>query len=45
MKKRILIVLLLLCSLCATAEAQESEMSFAVEVNNTWNKAKADEPV
>lgn len=37
--------LLLMCTLSATAEAQVSEKSFTVEVSNTWNKDKADEPV
>ena len=45
MKKNILTVLLLLCGLSVTAEAQETQKSFKVEVSNTWNKAKADEPV
>lgn len=45
MKKNIFTVLLLLCGLSVTAEAQEIQKSFKVEVSNTWNKAKADEPV
>ena len=45
MKKNIFTVLLLLCGLSVTAEAQETQKSFKVEVSNTWNKAKADEPV
>ena len=45
MRKKIFTVLLLLCGLSAVAEAQDTEKSFAVEVSNTWNKAKADEPV
>ena len=45
MKKNIFTVLLLLCGLSVTAEAQEPQKSFKVEVSNTWNKAKADEPV
>ena len=43
MKKNIFTVLLLLCGLSVTAEAQETQKSFKVEVSNTWNKAK--EPV
>lgn len=45
MKKNIFTVLLLLCGLSVTAEAQEIQKSFKVEVSNTWNKAKVDEPV
>ena len=45
MKKNIFTVLLLLCGLSVTAEAQETQKSFKVEVSNTWNKTKADEPV
>lgn len=45
MKKNIFTVLLLLCGLSVTAKAQETQKSFKVEVSNTWNKAKADEPV
>ena len=45
MKKKIFTALLLLCTLSVAAEAQETKKSFTVEVNNTWNKAKADEPV
>ena len=45
MKKKIFTVLLLLCGLSAVAEAQEAEKSFTVEVSNSWNKAKADEPI
>ena len=45
MKKKIFTALLLLCTLSVAAEAQETEKSFTVEVSNTWNKAKADEPV
>lgn len=45
MKKNIFTVLLLLCGLSVTAEAQETQKSFKVEVSNTRNKAKADEPV
>ena len=45
MKKNIFTVLLLLCGLSVTAEAQETQKSFKVEVSNTWNKAKVDEPV
>ena len=45
MKKNIFTVLLLLCALSVTAEAQETQKSFNVEVSNTCNKAKADEPV
>ena len=45
MKKNIFTVLLLLCGLSVTAEAQETQKNFKVEVSNTWNKAKADEPV
>lgn len=45
MKKKIFTALLLLCTLSVAAEAQETKKSFIVEVNNTWNKAKADEPV
>lgn len=45
MKKNIFTVLLLLCGLSVTAEAQETQKSFKVEVSNTWNKPKADEPV
>lgn len=45
MKKNIFTVLLLLCGLSVTAEAQKTQKSFKVEVSNTWNKAKADEPV
>ena len=45
MKKKIFTALLLLCTLSIAAEAQETEKSFTVEVSNTWNKAKADEPV
>ena len=37
--------MLLLCTLSVAAEAQETKKSFTVEVSNTWNKAKADEPV
>ena len=45
MKKKIFTALLLLCTLSVAAEAQETKKSFTVEVSNTWNKAKADEPV
>ena len=45
MKKKIFTALLLLCVLLVAAEAQETKKSFTVEVSNTWNKAKADEPV
>ena len=45
MKKKIFTALLLLCILLVAAEAQETKKSFTVEVSNTWNKAKADEPV
>lgn len=45
MKKNIFTVLLLLCGLSVTAKAQETQKNFKVEVSNTWNKAKADEPV
>lgn len=45
MRKNIFTALLLMCALSATAEAQVSEKSFTVEVSNTWNKDKADEPV
>lgn len=45
MKKKIFTGLLLLCTLSVAAEAQETKKSFTVEVSNTWNKAKADEPV
>lgn len=45
MKKKIFTALLLLCTLLVAAEAQETKKSFTVEVSNTWNKAKADEPV
>ena len=45
MKKNIFTVLLLLCGLSVTAEAQEIQKSFKVKVSNTWNKAKVDEPV
>ncbi len=41
MKKNIFTVLLLLCGLSVTAEAQETQKSFKVEVSNTWNKAKS----
>ena len=44
MKKKIFTALLLLCTLSVAAEAQETKKSFTVEVSNTWNKAKADEP-
>ena len=45
MKKKIFTALLLLCVLLVAAEAQETKKSSTVEVSNTWNKAKADEPV
>lgn len=45
MKKNSLIVVFLLCSLSVIAKAQNSEKNIAVEVNNTWNEAKKDEPV
>lgn len=45
MKKKIFTALLLLCTLSVAAEAQETKKSFTVEVSNTWNKTKADEPV
>ena len=45
MKKKIFTALLLLCTLSVAAEAQETKKSFTVEVSNTCNKAKADEPV
>ena len=46
MKKNIFTVLLLLCGLSVTAEStRKPKKSFKVEVSNTWNKAKADEPV
>ena len=45
MKNKIFTALLLLCTLSVAAEAQETKKSFTVEVSNTWNKAKADEPV
>lgn len=45
MKKSIFTAMLLLCGLSISAEAQEAEKTFTVEVSNNWNKAKADEPV
>lgn len=45
MKKNIFIALLFFCNLPVIAEAQNAEKKIAVEVNNTWNEAKADEPV
>ena len=45
MKKKIFTSLLLLCTLSVATEAQETKKSCTVKVSNTWNKAKADEPV
>lgn len=45
MKNRIFTTLLLLCALCIAASAQNKEKNFAVEVKNSWNKAKANEPI
>lgn len=45
MKKTIFAALLCLCVLPSAARAQETTKSFTVEVSNTWNKAKTDEPV
>ena len=45
MKKKSFTALLLWCVLLVAADAQETKKSSTVEVSNTWNKAKADEPV